>query len=50
MELAMAQKIESALLSRKLRMPPADFTVRVLTALPEGRVIAGILEEFRRCA
>ena len=39
MELALAQKIDSALSGQKLRMPPADFTTRVLTALPAVRTV-----------
>jgi hypothetical protein len=34
MELTLAQTIESALSGQELRMPPADFTARVLAALP----------------
>lgn len=41
MELALAQKIESALSGRRLRTPPADFTTRVLSALPAARTVAG---------
>jgi anti-sigma factor RsiW len=37
MELALAQTIESALSGQELRMPPADFTARVLSALPATR-------------
>ena len=40
MELALAQKIDSALSGQKLRMPPADFTTRVLAALPAARTVA----------
>lgn len=39
MELALAQQIESALSSQALRMPPADFTTRVLSALPPARTV-----------
>jgi anti-sigma factor RsiW len=39
MELALAQKIESALSGQELRMPPADFTSRVLAALPAVRTV-----------
>ncbi len=39
MELALARKIESALSGRELRMPPADFTTRVLAALPAVRTV-----------
>jgi anti-sigma factor RsiW len=41
LELALAQQIESALARRELRMPPADFTVRVLSALPAARTAGG---------
>jgi anti-sigma factor RsiW len=37
LELALAQTIESALSGQELRMPPADFTARVLSALPATR-------------
>ena len=37
MELALAQTIESALSGQELRLPPADFTTRVLAALPAAR-------------
>jgi predicted anti-sigma-YlaC factor YlaD len=37
MELALAQRIESTLSSQELRLPPADFTARVLSALPAVR-------------
>ena len=37
MELALAQTIESALSGQELRMPPEDFTARVLSALPAAR-------------
>jgi anti-sigma factor RsiW len=36
-ELALAQTIESALSGQELRLPPADFTARVLVALPAAR-------------
>jgi hypothetical protein len=39
MALALAQKIESALSGQELRMPPADFTTRVLAALPAVRTV-----------
>ena len=38
-ELALAQKIDSALSGQELRMPPADFTTRVLAALPAVRTV-----------
>jgi anti-sigma factor RsiW len=37
MELALAQTIDRALSGQELRMPPADFTARVLSALPATR-------------
>jgi anti-sigma factor RsiW len=37
MELALAQTIESALSGQELRIPPVDFTARVLSALPATR-------------
>jgi anti-sigma factor RsiW len=37
MELALAQTIESTLSKQELRLPPADFTARVLAALPAAR-------------
>ena len=40
MELALARKIDSALSGQELRMPPADFTTRVLAALPAVRTVA----------
>ena len=39
MELALAQKIDSALSGQKLRMPSTDFTTRVLAALPAVRTV-----------
>ena len=39
MELALAQKIDRALSGQPLRMPPADFTTRVLAALPAVRTV-----------
>jgi hypothetical protein len=36
-ELVLAQQIESTLSGQELRMPPADFTTRVLSALPAAR-------------
>jgi anti-sigma factor RsiW len=41
MELALAQRIESALSGQELRLPPADFTARVLSALPAARTAGG---------
>lgn len=41
MELTLAQRVASALSSRRLRMPPENFTVRILTALPSERVVLG---------
>lgn len=40
MELALAQQIDRALSGQPLRMPPADFTTRVLAALPAVRTVA----------
>jgi anti-sigma factor RsiW len=37
LELALAQAIENALSGQEWRMPPADFTARVLSALPAAR-------------
>jgi anti-sigma factor RsiW len=37
MELALAQTIDNALSGQELRMPPADFTARVMSALPARR-------------
>jgi len=39
MELALAQQIENTLSGQELRMPPADFTTRVLSALPAARTV-----------
>lgn len=39
MELALAQEIDSALSGQALRMPPADFTTRVLAALPAVQTV-----------
>ena len=39
MELALAQHIDRALSGQKLRMPPADFTTRVLAALPAAPTV-----------
>ena len=38
-ELALARKIDRALSGQPLRMPPADFTARVLAALPAARTV-----------
>lgn len=40
MELALAQKIESALAGRRLRTPPENFTARVLAAVAEKQALA----------
>jgi len=40
MELALAQQIDRALSGQTLRMPPADFTARVLAALPAAQTVA----------
>jgi hypothetical protein len=39
LELALAQKIDSVLSGQELRMPPADFTTRVLSVLPAVRTV-----------
>ncbi len=46
MELALAQKIEVALSGRKLRMPPADFTARVLSALPATQTVGAFWSQM----
>ena len=39
LEVVLAQKIESALSGQELRMPPTDFTTRVLSALPAAGIV-----------